>query len=116
MSSDGRVRSTSVVFPLLLIGFGALLLMRRLLPYFDPWPVLWRYWPLLLILVGGILPTYWRLSDDLSALPNLQRDLAATEADYNLLHTNLQALAAEARRQVRWAELLTAFSAGLRPK
>ena len=65
---------------------------------------------LLLILVGGILPTYWRLSDDLSALPNLQRDLAATEADYNLLHTNLQALAAEARRQVRWAELLTAFS------
>jgi hypothetical protein len=64
---------------------------------------------LLLVLVGGILPTYWRLSDDLSALPNLRRDLAATEGDLNLLRTNLQALASEARRQVRWAELLTAF-------
>jgi len=65
---------------------------------------------LLVILVGGILPTYWRLSDDLSALPNLQRDLATTEGDLNLLRANLQALAGESRRQVRWAELLTAFS------
>jgi len=65
---------------------------------------------LLLILVGGILPTYWRLSDDLSALPNLRRDLGATEADLNVLRTNLQALTQEARRQVRWAELLNAFS------
>jgi len=56
MPRDGRVRSTSVVFPLLLIGFGSLLLLWRWLPYFDPWPVLWKYWPLLLILIGaGIL-------------------------------------------------------------
>jgi len=48
-----RVRSTSVVFPLLLIGFGVLLLLWRWLPFFDPWPVLWTYWPLLLILVGA---------------------------------------------------------------
>jgi hypothetical protein len=53
MSQDGRVRSTSVVFPLLLIGFGALMLTWRWLPYFDPWPVLWKYWPLFLILVGA---------------------------------------------------------------
>ena len=53
MSRDGRVRSTSVVFPLLLIGFGALLLLWRWMPFFDPWPVLWTYWPLLLILVGA---------------------------------------------------------------
>jgi N-terminal domain of toast_rack, DUF2154 len=52
MSRDGRVRSSSVVFPLLLIGIGLLLLLWRWLPYFDPWPVLWKYWPLLLILVG----------------------------------------------------------------
>jgi hypothetical protein len=65
---------------------------------------------LLLILVGGILPTYWRLSDDLNALPNLQRDLAATENDLTVLRANLAALTQEARRQVRWAELLTAFS------
>jgi hypothetical protein len=65
---------------------------------------------LLLILVGGILPTYWRLSDDLNALPNLQRDLGATENDLTVLRTNLAALTQEARRQVRWAELLNAFS------
>jgi hypothetical protein len=52
MPRDGRVRSTSVVFPLLLIGFGAILLIRRWYPFFDPWPVLWKYWPLLLILIG----------------------------------------------------------------
>ncbi|MBI2529147.1 MAG: hypothetical protein HYV93_24565 [Candidatus Rokubacteria bacterium] len=65
---------------------------------------------LLLVLVGGILPTYWRLSADLTAIPRLQKDLAAADADLGLLRTNLQALAAEARRQVRWAELMTAFS------
>jgi hypothetical protein len=42
-----------VVFPLLLIGFGVLLLLWRWLPFFDPWPVLWTYWPLVLILVGA---------------------------------------------------------------
>ena len=53
MSRDGRVRSTSVVFPLLLIGFGSLLLLWRWVPDFYPWHVLWKYWPLLLILVGA---------------------------------------------------------------
>jgi len=65
---------------------------------------------LLLILVGGVLPTYWRLSADLNAIPRLRNDLAATEADLGLLRTNLQALAVEARRQVRWADLMDAFS------
>jgi len=53
MSPDARVRTTSVVFPLLLIGFGGLLLLWRWLPDFDPWPVVGRYWPLLLILLGA---------------------------------------------------------------
>lgn len=53
MSRDGRIRSTSVVFPLLLIAFGLMMLLWRWLPFFDPWPVLWKYWPLLLILVGA---------------------------------------------------------------
>ena len=53
MSRDHRVHSSSVVFPLLLIGFGVLILLRRWLPDFYPWPVLWRYWPLLLILIGA---------------------------------------------------------------
>ena len=65
---------------------------------------------LALIVVGGILPTYWRLSSDLNAIPRLQKDLAASDGDLNVLRTNLQALTLEARRQVRWAELLGAFS------
>src|SRR5271154_4283235 len=52
MASEGRIRGGSVVFPILLIAFGALFLMRRLVPDFDPWPVLWKYWPLFLILLG----------------------------------------------------------------
>jgi hypothetical protein len=65
---------------------------------------------LVLTMVAGILPTYWRLSSDLNAIPQLQKDLAASEGDLNVLRTNLQALTLEARRQVRWAELLGAFS------
>ena len=53
MSRDGRVRTPSVVFPLLLIGFGVLMLLWRWLPDFDPWPVLGKYWPLLLICLGA---------------------------------------------------------------
>ena len=53
MSQQGRIRSSSVVFPILLIGFGLLMLMWRWLPDFDPWPVLGKYWPLFLILVGA---------------------------------------------------------------
>ena len=52
MSANNRIRGTSLVFPLLLIGFGVLFLLARWLPNFDPWPVLWKYWPLLLILLG----------------------------------------------------------------
>jgi hypothetical protein len=65
---------------------------------------------LVLVMVAGILPTYWRLSSDLNAIPQLQKDLAASDGDLNVLRTNLQALTLEARRQVRWAELLGAFS------
>ncbi|MGB9433439.1 MAG: toast rack family protein [Candidatus Acidiferrum sp.] len=53
MSQDYRVRRSSVVFPLLLIGIGLLFLLTRWMPDFYPWPVLWKYWPLLLILVGA---------------------------------------------------------------
>lgn len=70
---------------------------------------------LVLIMVGGILPTYWRLSSDLNAIPRLQKDLAASEGDLNVLRTNLQALTLEARRQVRWAGLLGALSQHIPP-
>ncbi len=47
------VGSTSVVFPLLLIGFGVLMLLWRWLPDFYPWHVLYQYWPLLFICIGA---------------------------------------------------------------
>ena len=53
MSQQVRFRSSSVVFPLLVIAFGILMLLWRWLPDFDPWPVLGKYWPLFLILVGA---------------------------------------------------------------
>jgi hypothetical protein len=53
MSRAGRLRGGSVVFPLLLIAFGCLLMLWVWLPYFDPWPVLSKYWPILLVLVGA---------------------------------------------------------------
>ncbi len=53
MAQNRGVRSGSVVFPVLLIGFGCLVLLTRALPNFDPWPVLGRYWPLFLILIGA---------------------------------------------------------------
>jgi hypothetical protein len=51
-NQDG-VRGSSVVFPLLLIAFGVMAWLWRALPDFNPWPVLERYWPLLLICVGA---------------------------------------------------------------
>jgi hypothetical protein len=45
-------RHHSFVGPIILIVLGSLLLMWRLYPEFDPWPVLFRYWPLILILIG----------------------------------------------------------------
>ena len=64
----------------------------------------------LVLFLAAVLPPYWRLSADLVEVPKLRRDLAAQEADLGVLRSNVQSLAAEAQRQVRWAELLTAIS------
>jgi hypothetical protein len=52
MPDDRGMRSRSLVFPILLVAIGGIFLYRTLHPGFEPWPVLWRYWPLILILVG----------------------------------------------------------------
>jgi N-terminal domain of toast_rack, DUF2154 len=52
MPTSTRTRGTSVVFPILLIAFGVLMLLWLWRPDFYPWPVLDKYWPLFLILVG----------------------------------------------------------------
>lgn len=49
MGSPGR---RSIVGPVVLIGLGVLFLMATLLPDFNVWPILGRYWPLILIFIG----------------------------------------------------------------
>jgi len=53
MAENRGVRSSSVIFPILLIAIGAFALLHRAMPDFDPWPVLGHYWPLILIFVGA---------------------------------------------------------------
>ena len=65
---------------------------------------------LLAILFAGVLPASRRLAGDLAAVPGLTRDLAARDTDLRLLRSNLQSLSQEARRQVRWADVLTTLS------
>jgi hypothetical protein len=62
------------------------------------------------VFVALILPTERRMARDRETLSDLGKRLATREADLGVLRSNLQALSDEARRQVRWAELLTTFS------
>jgi len=58
-----RPRHNSFVGPIILIVLGAILLMFKLYPDFNPWWALWRYWPLILILIGLVKiwdSYYWR--------------------------------------------------------
>ncbi len=50
--SNGRVYRRSITGALILIAFGVLFLYANLRPDFDPWSVLSRYWPLILIFWG----------------------------------------------------------------
>jgi hypothetical protein len=52
MANLGNPRRVSLVFPILLIAIGGLFLYENSHPYFSPWAVLSRYWPLILIFVG----------------------------------------------------------------
>jgi hypothetical protein len=70
---------------------------------------------LVLIWVSMILPLRFRLSADLTAVPDLRRDLAARETELRVFSSNLRALSEEARRQLLWADLLAAFSQEIPP-
>jgi N-terminal domain of toast_rack, DUF2154/LiaI-LiaF-like transmembrane region len=52
MAKDGNPRRVSLVIPIILITVGALFLLRSWRPGFNPGPILWTYWPLILIFVG----------------------------------------------------------------
>jgi N-terminal domain of toast_rack, DUF2154/Domain of unknown function (DUF5668) len=47
-----RPRQRSFVGPIILIALGLCFLLSNLLPDFDPWPILARYWPLILVFLG----------------------------------------------------------------
>ena len=56
-------RRRSIVGPLVLLALGVVFLYANLRPEVDPWPVVSRYWPLVLIFLGlGKLWDYWRLA------------------------------------------------------
>ncbi len=62
--SNGRVHRRSITGALILIAFGVLFLYANLRPDFDPWSVLSRYWPLILIFWGlGIFDYRVRKND-----------------------------------------------------
>src|SRR5713226_9533723 len=50
MAQDGNPRRVSLVFPIILITVGGLFLFANWRPGFDPVPILWTYWPLILVL------------------------------------------------------------------
>ena len=61
MAQNGAPRRTSLVFPILLIVIGAIFLYSNWHPAFDPWPILWTYWPLILIFIGlGTIWDHWQ--------------------------------------------------------
>ncbi|HET8577041.1 MAG TPA: hypothetical protein VFO18_08085 [Methylomirabilota bacterium] len=59
--------------------------------------------------------TSLRLSGDQGSLPRLRADLAGRDGELRLLRADLQALSVEAKRQVRWAEVMTALSQQIPP-
>jgi hypothetical protein len=70
------------------------------------------------VLVIGAVPQIvarWKLSVDQGSLPQQRANLAKREGEVRVLRADLQALSVEAKRQVRWAELMAAFSQQIPP-
>src|SRR5262249_52172187 len=62
-----------------------------------------------------ILPVRLRLSENVGAIPKLRAALATRDGDLTVLRQDIQALSVEAKRQVRWAEVLNAFRQQIPP-
>jgi N-terminal domain of toast_rack, DUF2154 len=62
MADEGVPRyRRSIAGPVILIALGLIFLIWNFRPGFDPWWILWHYWPLILIFVGlgKIWDSYW---------------------------------------------------------
>lgn len=62
MPRETKPRRSSAIGALLLIALGALFLYTNLRPEVNPWPLLSRYWPLLLVFLGlgKLWDYYWQ--------------------------------------------------------
>jgi hypothetical protein len=55
----------SFLGPIILIGVGVIFLLANLMPQFSPWELMFRYWPVILILVGlGKIWDYYSMRND----------------------------------------------------
>jgi hypothetical protein len=63
-----------------------------------------------LVALGGVLPRYLRYSSEVQSIARLRREVTTADNELSTLRTDLHYLGAEARRQVRWSEMLPAFS------
>jgi hypothetical protein len=70
---------------------------------------------LLAVLIAAVLPAAWSLGDHNDAIPALARDLGTRDTELGQLRASLQPLAQEARRQIRWADVLAALSREVPP-
>jgi hypothetical protein len=68
VDQNAKPRRGSYGFGIVLIAIGVIALIGQLRPSFDPWHVLWTYWPVLLILLGVA-----KLWDHMSNRDNPQR-------------------------------------------
>jgi hypothetical protein len=65
MDPDRKRRSGSLGFGVVLIALGLLFLISNLMPRFDPWPMMERYWPAILIVLGiGMLMDRMRMRNN----------------------------------------------------
>lgn len=70
MAQNSVPRRASLVFPIVLIVVGGIFLYANWHPDFDPWPILWTYWPLILIFIGlGTIWEHWRRRQNPDAPP-----------------------------------------------
>lgn len=94
-------RRGSLFVPILLIALGAIFLYYQWHPDFDPWPILWTYWPLILIFLGlGKMWDYLQRRKNPNGAPGTS--LGSTMAAVALV-AGLVGLVAFGRHLGRWA-------------
>lgn len=110
MTQNGYPRRSSLVFPILLITIGAIILYSNWRPEFDLWPILWTYWPLILIFIGaGKIWDSWQRRQNPDAPPRGGSSFGATLGAL-LFVVVLLALLVNGRRFNHWRHNGTVYA------